>query len=563
MDHSAAARRPALNWLVPVALAVVAFAVYARTLGFDFVYDDYAQIVETKQLNSWRMIPRYFTGHVWSWKTPGVPGPYYRPVFLLWLLANQMLFGADAAWWHLTSVLAHVTATLLVYAVARRLSGDLWVGAFAALLFGVHPVHVEDVAWVSSITEPLVAVFLLSAFWCYLRGGPKWRMASLALFALGLLEKETAVMLPLLIFAYEWLLGVRRKALNAALPYAAVTLIYLGIRSSVLHGFILVITPVPLRQMVYTWPSMLVFYLKHLTWPVGVNLFYNLPVVARPDFQSFGLFVLILALAGAALWLWAVRSRLAAFAALWMILPILPVLNIRVFAHNENVHDRYLYVPSIGFCILAALSLRWLLSKPRPVAALAACAGVAIAGAFAFQTVDQQQYWDNNLTLFERAVEVSPDNEIANQGLGTSLMLKGLMAEAIPYYRRALQLQPEMYESAYSLGRCYYELGEYGEAAPFLIEAANLKPWEAKPLLYYGLSEWKQGRRETAERALRQAIRIKGPDDYREYHLSLGLVLKDKGDLPAALREFQAETEENPEPAKALEQIAEIKGKQP
>ena len=121
-DLEEAPARSAPAWLLPLAVAMVTFIVYIPSLGFDFVYDDYAQIVETKQLNSWRMIPHYFTGHVWAWKSPGTPGPYYRPVFLLWLLANQTLFGASAFWWHLTSVLTHVAATLLLFALVSRLT---------------------------------------------------------------------------------------------------------------------------------------------------------------------------------------------------------------------------------------------------------------------------------------------------------------------------------------------------------------------------------------------------------------------------------------------------------
>src|SRR5437763_2611837 len=105
------------EWLVLLAIAAITIAVYLPSLSFGFVYDDHAQIVETRQLNSIQMSPRYFTGHVWAWKTPGMKGPYYRPVFLLWLLMNQLLFGLDAAWWHLMSILTHAAVTVLVYAL--------------------------------------------------------------------------------------------------------------------------------------------------------------------------------------------------------------------------------------------------------------------------------------------------------------------------------------------------------------------------------------------------------------------------------------------------------------
>src|SRR5271165_4510766 len=154
------------SWLFPVTIAIIAAAVFISTLSFEFVYDDYAQIVETKQLNSWHMLPHYFTGHVWAWKTPGKAGPYYRPMFMVWLLLNQSLFGDAAEWWHFTNVLMHVLVTLLIYAIVLQLARDRWTAAFAALLFAVHPVHIESVAWVSGITDPLMAALLLGAFLC-------------------------------------------------------------------------------------------------------------------------------------------------------------------------------------------------------------------------------------------------------------------------------------------------------------------------------------------------------------------------------------------------------------
>ena len=557
---------------MPLAIVVLTGAIYLPTLGFEFVYDDYAQIVETKQLNSWRMIPHYFTGHVWAWKTPGVPGPYYRPVFLLWLLANQLFFGLSPLWWHLTSVLTHLGVTLLVYALATKLSGDRWVGAIASLLFGVHPAHLESVAWVSGITDPLLAVFLLGAMLCYLRREPKWQLASLALYGIALLEKETAVILPCLIFAHAWLFDTPAKAsvhsrlklsTAAALPSIFLTSIYLGLRLSVLHALSIVITPVPWRDMAFTWPSMFVFYLRHLVWPGGLSVLYSLPVLHRPDLWHFAVPCLILAAVASVLVLWSLRSPVAAFSSLILFLPLLPAMNLRTFARVEVVHDRYLYLPSIGFAILVALALRNIRVGPRRLAGhpvLQWALLLLLSSGLAFGVIQQGQYWSNNLSLFTRAVSVAPNNEIANQCLGTALLLHGRTADAVPYYMRALESNPNMPDAQYSLGRCFYELGMYADSEAHFERAASLQPYNSKPYLYYGLAKFREGQLDLAERALRYAIRIKGPDDYREYHLSLGLVLQQKGAFPEALREFEAEALENPDPSKALQHIAEVQG---
>ncbi|HLJ49570.1 MAG TPA: tetratricopeptide repeat protein [Bryobacteraceae bacterium] len=528
------------RWVLLASIALITAAVYMSTLGYDFVYDDHAQIVETKQLNSWRMVPHYFTGHVWSWKSPGSQGPYYRPVFLLWLLFNQTLFGTIPLWWHLTSVLTHCAVALLVFVLMDRLTGDPVTASIAALFFGVHPCHIESVAWVSGITDPLMAAFMLGSLLT------RRRWLSLVLFAAALMEKESAIILPVLVVL------MRGQAKPPAPPFAygAVALIYLGVRQAVMHGFMLVISPVPLWQMVATWPAMLFFYLKHLVWPSGLTVFYTLGVVNRPDYLD--VMVLLAVAIGLSFWCW--KSRVAAFAMAMLVLPILPVLNIRAFAHFETVHDRYLYVPSIGFCMLAALALEYV----RDRRAQLGVAAIVMLG-FAYGTVTQEQQWENNVTLFQRGIHMSPNNEIANQGMGTALMLRNQPADAIPYYRRALELQPNMFESNYSLGRAYEAVGMCNEGEPYLLRASQLNPRDSKTVLYYGVCQYNLGQLKAAEATLRQAIRMKGPDDYREYHLYLGLVLEKKGDLDAARAEFESEARENPDPSRALSEISRLK----
>src|SRR5919109_2726788 len=117
------------------------FLVYAGTLQFDFVYDDLGQIVSNPAVQSWKYFPLFFRANVWMQQLP--VGNYYRPVFLAWLLINHTIFGLHPALWHLTTVLAHVAVTALVFAMSLRLTRDRRIALVAALLFGLHPVHLE------------------------------------------------------------------------------------------------------------------------------------------------------------------------------------------------------------------------------------------------------------------------------------------------------------------------------------------------------------------------------------------------------------------------------------
>ena len=171
---------------------------------------------------------------------------------MLWMFVNYMLFGLNATWWHLTTILVHLGATFMVYLLARRLLKDQWTALITALIFGLHPVHIEAVAWAAGVTEPLLALFLIPAFLFYLnwresdsstetrlaakRKRRKWLGASLAFYAVAIFEKETALVLPMLVFVYEWIysggesqkisFAARvRNCIKVAAPYLALSVV--------------------------------------------------------------------------------------------------------------------------------------------------------------------------------------------------------------------------------------------------------------------------------------------------------------------------------------------------
>ena len=195
--------------LWPAAILAATFLAYAGTLSFGFVFDDTAGIVRNDSLRAWHYLPSYFTSHVWSFLYPHLLSNYYRPFFLLWLRLNDALFGLHPWGWHLTSVLAHLGVTYLVYRLGLKLFRDAWVAAFAGLIFGLHPVHIEAVAYVSAVPEVLSTLFALAALLAWLRAREAgsnriWLAAALALFAAALLSKESGIMLPVFIAVHAW-----------------------------------------------------------------------------------------------------------------------------------------------------------------------------------------------------------------------------------------------------------------------------------------------------------------------------------------------------------------------
>jgi tetratricopeptide (TPR) repeat protein len=569
------------HWHILFAVLAATLVAYARTLSFDFVYDDFSQLVTNPAIHSWKYLPEYFSKNVWAEAFPGVQGNYYRPVFLLWCRINDALFGSQTGMWHFTTVLAHLVVTALVYFLVLRLVRDRLTAGMASLIFGLHPAHIEAVAWVSAVTEPLLGVFFLSAFLCYLgwredAGKARmWLALALFLYAMGMLEKETAVVLPLLIAAHAWLYaktcadGRRetfysraRNALRAAAPFLLLTVVYLIARIAALKGFSHDFAPIPWAWVFYTWPSLLWFWVKHLIAPVGLGSNYNLRTVDHPGLMNFVLPVAALAGVAAAMGWFAKRSRHVALACLWMLLPLLPLLDIRILAPDDVAHDRYLYLPLVGFSILVALAIRRIgraadkaATALQPVQILVA---VVLATALGIGTWTQSFYFENNWIFYRYNYFLAPSNPYAVNNYGALLARLGMLDEALQVLKRGHEENPGYWSLAYNLGRDYYMAHKPELAAPYLLKAIQIDPTKADAFYCLGLAQRDSGHPQEAEAALRQALRLK--PNGQQYHYQLALALRDQGKLKEALEEFRKDEVGSLTYLRSRQQIKSIEG---
>jgi Flp pilus assembly protein TadD len=584
-------------------------AVYLPTLRYQFVFDDPDQIVKNQAVHSASSIPHYFTSDVSPHASSDEVGNFYRPVFLLWLLANYKIGGLNPVWWHGTSLAMHLLATLLVYLLAFRMTRDEFLAGGSALLFGLHPVHIEGVAWISGVTEPLLAVFFLASFLCFIKSREPahegksrrrgWLIASLGLFILALLEKETAIVLPVLIFFYVWIfessgagetgsklskasvaLADARasdthpqeskatglfKPIASALPYFGLTAVYLVARFLALKGLGHAITPLSLKTLILTWPSVLLFYFRLLVWPVGLSAFYDTPYITSLSVRDFILPAVAIAIIVTALYFWSRRSRLVAFFCIWMLLPILPLFNLSVFKDGEIAHDRYLYLPSVGFCILIAFAVRHFGFGSTRIHGLRVTQLIILVGLaclLGIATWYQQAIWASDLSLSARGVAIAPRNVMAANNLGKELALRGDYDAAIPLFRQVLERRPKYWLANFNLGYVYYRVGNIPEAERYLRKAIEIDANEAAEQRFLGYTLLETGRVDEAETVLRRAIALQ--QDAPNQHYVLGTILKQKGDLDGARREFRLELTFNPKHAEARQEAAALEvAKQP
>ena len=444
---------------------------YLPTMWFDFVWDDHLLLAVNPWMESWRQVPAIFTHSFWGFLDVPRVTDYYRPLVMLLLAAVRHVLGPAPGWSHLAVAGVHLLATYLVYLLARELLHDGVTAAVAAGIFGLHPTKVETAAWISGVSDSLCLVFFLGSLIGYLkwkqegkRGG--WLAASLALLLLALFSKETAVLAPVLIGIYELSTAAGRvrarigSAVRDVVPYGVVVGIFWVIRIYALRGFAGAGQyAIRIAPTIWTGPRAVLWYLGKQLWPGTLSVEY--PVVLVEHFSAAGfLLPLLVLVAGAAVLLRLVWGRPAGvFLAAWFLLTLAPVI---LFAVPLQVHDRYSYLPSVA----SSIGLAYVLvnfrrdSLPGPRAAIVYLLLLAMAAA----TVSYARYWDDDLKLFQRAVQVAPDNPDAYNGLVLAHNLVSDSAGAEQVARLWVQRMPERSVSWYALAMAQADQKNYADA---------------------------------------------------------------------------------------------------
>jgi len=441
------AGRDVLGW---PALAV-AVAVAAPGLMNGFAYDDLPLVVENARIT--RLLPPwgYFVQSYWP------AGGLYRPLSV-WFLALQWKLGGGAPWiFHATNVMLHALVTGLVYLLARRLMAPYWA-AVAAVLFAVHPVHVEAVANVVGISELLCCALVLGAVLLAVRGArdgftPGTRMALIACGILAALSKEQGFVTPALLLATVVLAcPPARSALRRVAPVAIAMILLLAVllflRAGVLGGLAGDEPAAPLRGLAPSARMLVALgtvpeWARLLWWPARLSFDYSPPgyvVASAPG----PVHVLALLLLVALVWLaWAGRRRAPAVSLgiAWIGIALLPVSNL-ILPTGILLAERTLYLASVGAVLavagLAALATDWAASRLVRRAIIAAVAVAAILGAGL--SVARAAVWRDNERLLRQVAIEAPDNYRAHRTLALHLDRQGRLDDAAREYRRSIEL---------------------------------------------------------------------------------------------------------------------------
>lgn len=473
---------------IPIVLALAASLI---TLANDFACDDTPQVVNNALIKSLANLPAAFTSRAWRFapfEVTAISQSYYRPLFSVWLIISNAIFGASSWGWHLMSVLLHAATTAMVFVVIKELFDRRRLALIAASLFAVLPVHAEAVAWVSGSVEVLMTLLLLAALHFYLRyrqAGRVYQLVlALAFYLLALCSKEAALAFPLVV-AYLELRHIGKAPATKvrgtgfmlfAAGLALVTAIYVLMRY-LANGAIFATdeTRLPLGPALLTIPLAIIKYLALLVWPFGYSYqHYTIPVTSIISLKLLAPLVLVIALAFIVV---RYGSRELRFAGAWFILTLAPALLVmNRFEMEHLVQERYLYLPSLGFCLALALGVEWLaarqsfrLSPDKFATALVAAVVVLYSTAYMIHS----RHWSDSLNVYRQAVAVAPDSAPAHTALASELAFAGRARDAEATARRAIELDPQYVDGYLTLSYLTKQQGNLNKAIEVLEQAKS------------------------------------------------------------------------------------------
>ncbi|MBI1912458.1 MAG: tetratricopeptide repeat protein [Deltaproteobacteria bacterium] len=445
------------------ALVALSFIIYHKALSFGFVYDDNEQVLRNRWITSASFLPDIFRSHTFGFSEDSYQALTYRPVFIAIYLFEYAIFGLNAWGWHLVNILLHAANSIAVFftvafllerhePASKETPVTLYLPAFAAAaLFASFPVNTEVVSWVGCIPELMYTLLCLSAFYMYMASRENGkllyilRLASVVLYFVAMLVKETAIILPALLFIYDCIKYRGERIISLAkikryIPYAVTAAAYMAIRIAVLGNMAppekLHTNLTGFQYLINAFP-MILRYLRELVLPIEYPLQRFSPYFSMAE-PVVVISVLVVLSIPVLVFLFRKRIKPVYLLALFFFIPLLPALYSPGVSRTPFA-DRYLYSPSIGLALFVAIILKIAISRKTALKAAVAAFAVILAANSAW-ACKKSLIWKDDLTLWNYAAKGAPDNYIALYSIGYAHYKEGRVDEAIPMFEKALNL---------------------------------------------------------------------------------------------------------------------------
>jgi len=498
--------------LVCAGLVLATAAAYQPVLKNGFVnFDDDVYVTENSNIKNG------FTPQSILWALTSTHAENWHPLTWLSHILDYKLFGLNPAGHHFTNLMLHIINTLLLFFILQKMTGSTWPSAFVAALFAIHPLHVESAAWIAERKDVLSAFFWLLTmlvYWHYTQRPTLLRyLGTLILFSLGLMAKPMLVTLPFVLLLLDyWPLkrAIDSKRSIFKLVLEKLPFIVLAAISSVITYSLQTKTGIdilPLSARISNAAVSYISYIGKMIYPAGLSVFYPYPPGGTTAWKiTLAVIFLVVITITAIL----SKRRYMLVGWLWYLGTLVPVIGF-VQVGGQALADRYTYLPLTGIFIMLAWSAEEIIKRIHARIFIPAIISALIIIVLFICTRIQLSYWQNSVTLFERALAVTKNNYKIHYDHGYELISQGYPDEGISHYRQATEIAPENANIRYNLANALSSQGKIEEAIGEYRKVIGYDKNYADAYNNLGYALLPQGKLDEAATCFGEALKIK-PD---------------------------------------------------
>jgi protein O-mannosyl-transferase len=461
-----------------VALAALSWLVFGQTLWHDFVnYDDPRYVYENTKITDGLSI----SGIAWAFTH--IHSMNWHPLTTISHMLDCQLYGSKAGGHHFTNVLLHILAVILLFLGLLQMTGAFWRSAFVAAVFAIHPLRVESVAWIAERKDVLSGVFFMLTLLTYVYYVRLPRIGRylvvVCVFACGLMCKPMLVTLPFVLLLLDYWPLDRIKGQVWKRVLEKIPLIALSVVSSIAtflaqKGAVGWTEELPILERINNAVVSYVLYIWQMLWPVNLAVFYPHPENRLPLWEIISSLLLLICVTAVAVTLRKHRPYLIT-GWLWYLGMLVPVIGL-VQVGWQGRADRYTYLPQIGLYIAvtwAVADLTTLWRRQRTILTVAALLTIVV---LSWRAWIQTWYWRDSETLFNHALAVTTNNDVAENNLGIEYLRQGNVDGAISLLQTAVDLRPDNSPAHENLAKALLQKGNVADALIHYRKLLELQP---------------------------------------------------------------------------------------
>lgn len=521
---------------IVIALIILACIIsYANSIQNSFVWDDYSLIEYNPYIKDFTHLKEIFTKQLYEGS--GQYTNFYRPLQSITVAIDYKIWGMNPAGYHITNVILHTSAAMLLYILLFLISKSIFAGAIAALLFSVHPLNVSAVTYISGRADLLGALFIYASFILYIFYTKREKNISLYAFSivfyiLAILSKEAFVIYPVIYLLYSQIFSVQKNQnkIKLFVPYVITALIYIILRATIFNfntPEVGSLAPVSWDMRIATAFKVVFLYFKLFLMPFPLYMERQVRIVSFKDIYglcALGGIVLIFYLMYK---MYRKKDKQLFFSSAYYFINILPVSSILV-PLNTFMAEHWLYTASgLGVFMAAGIFLDRLSGINKYVKYVIILMLVLVLAWFSFLTIRRNQDWRDSLVFWTNTVKYAPDSYKANVELGTAYSQKGDYLNAEIYFKKALGLNPDHYSAYNNLGNVYNFTGDFKKAEQFYLKSIEINPKNANAYNNLGNIYIKMNRYDDAIDYCKKAIGLNIHN--AKYYMNLGRAYYEKG----------------------------------